>query len=189
MGAFEDAQSVEARGLGELLPFLRTSLASEGQFVLTGKGRLSPMLQKSVGDALVNSADGDVWGIDFKIEEGDYYGNFYLEEWSNLSRFTPGWMFTSRTDLIWYYFLDSHTLYSISLERLRRWAFRQVTGRGADNVGRIWDFPLRRQRKRDQLNDTWGRCVPIEVVRQEVGFREYDLASTEVADGQAQPAI
>lgn len=56
--------------------------------------------------------------------------------------------------------------YVLRFPVLRKWAF------GHEVVeGNIFRYPERCQAKRSQMNDTWGRCVPIDVVRRTVGFR------------------
>jgi hypothetical protein len=57
---------------------------------------------------------------------------------------------------------------SVPFDRLRTWAFHD---------GRIYLYPERMQSKYDQMNDTWGRCVPISVVLREVSnCREYQFS-------------
>jgi len=163
MNAFDACRQVEKCGMEDIIKFLRMH-AHEGQFVLTDKGTLAMELQKSVGDALLNTEDGRAWGVEVKIEEENKHGNFFLETWSNLSRHTPGWMFTLRSDLLLYYFKKEGELYCMRLDSVKRWAFTERN---------IYKFPERAQAKYDQKNDTWGRCVPIEIIRTEVGFKKY----------------
>ncbi len=169
MNAFDSASDVEARAMEDLLPFLESK---GGRAILTaGETWLSMYLQTTVGDALVSCRERNgLVAVEFKVEESDDYGNFFLETWSNRQRFTLGWMYKLRTDVLWYYFLASKELYSISFERLRKWAFHDDKG-----PGRVFAFNLKKQKKRDQMNDTWGHCVPIENIKNEVGFRYYSL--------------
>lgn len=175
--AFDDARETEARGIGPIAEFLRQQ-STQGRFVFTDKGPLALELQKSVGDALVNVEGRRVLGVEFKVEDENKYNNFYLEMWSNRSRFTPGWMITNRADILLYMFLDKMELHTISMGSLKRWAFGS-SGSKTD-AGHIFDWPMKPQRKRDQKNDTWGFCVPIETIRQQVGIRTYQRDS----DGQ-----
>ena len=46
-------------------------------------------------------------------------------------------------------------LYFIPFKKLRRWAFHDHN---------IYKWPERKQGKYQQLNDAWGRCVPIDVI-------------------------
>lgn len=148
-----------------LEPYLR-NLAEENKYVLTDKGPLSYELQKSVGDALYNSGDGKVWGVEFKIEE-TYTGNFFLETWSNkkFGMANPGWMVTLRTDRLWYYFLNTDQLFVIDFEKLFEWAFGN-----SSSTGNIYDYREAKQYKHQQKNITCGRIVPVYVIGQEVGF-------------------
>jgi hypothetical protein len=153
---------------------LLTRTEVEGRFVVTEKGNLSKFLQKSVGDVLLNSDEKTVWAIEIKNEETKRHGNLFLETWSNCKWFTPGWMFTLQCDLLFYYFQDVRELYVIPFENLRDWAFRQPSV--SAHRGRLFDFPEKCQVKREQLNDTWGRCVPIDTIENEVkGVRKYKL--------------
>ncbi len=175
MNAFNDARQIELAGKDDLVRFLE-SQASSGRVVLTDKGPLSAFLQETVGDAVMNDRRMDTWGVEFKIEDR-HTGNLFLETWSNLYRRNPGWMVKLNTDILLYYFLDCKQLYSISFQRLAKWAFgdsdafrhgERVKGR---SPGRIYDFPERRQQKRDQVNDTWGRVIPLTVLTNEVGLQ------------------
>lgn len=172
MNAFEDGRLVEARALEMVLPFIG-AVAMDGRYVVTDKGRLAPLLQLRAGDALFNSTKGDVVGVEIKGEETERTGNLFLEIWSNKHRWRQGWLYHLQTDLLLYAFLDTRALYVVSFHRLREWAFTTPGMRGPDYPGRIWDYPEREQRKRMQLNDTWGRCVPISVLMKEVGMRRY----------------
>lgn len=154
MNAFESARGIEQRSMEILRPFIQNR-AFNGQFVVTSKGPLARELQKSIGDLLYNADADTVYSAEVKAEESNAHGNFFLEIWSNRSRFTPGWMFTLKTDLLLYHFIQNDELYVIPFERLRRWAFHDL---------KIWEHPERKQGKYDQLNDTWGRCVPIKVL-------------------------
>lgn len=154
MNAFDEARTVEQRSLGILRPWIRQR-AFNGQFVVTAKGPLARELQCSVGDMLYNADADTIYAAEIKAEETNKHGNFFLETWSNRSRFTVGWMYTLRADLLLYHFLEQDELHVIQFERLRKWAF---------HAGQIYKFPERVQAKRDQLNDTWGRCVPIDLL-------------------------
>lgn len=165
--AFQEARSVEAASWRDLEPFIRAK-SYEGRFVVTEKGNLSEFLQRSVGDILFNSDESTVWSIELKCEEEQKHDNFFLETWSNRSRYTPGWMFTLNCDFLFYYFRNTRTLYSIRFPLLREWAF--VRSGTVSRTGRLWEYPEKRQTKYSQLNDTWGRCVPIAVIKQQVGF-------------------
>ena len=185
MNAFDDACRVELRSMTVLTPFLRGK-AKDGQFVVASKGKLAPYLQEAVGDALFNAKSGDIWSVEIKAEER-YTGNLFLETWSNrnledaashtVRGSNPGWLYKSRAELLFYHFLDSDRLYVISMYRLRRWAFSAPGRHMSETVnnerrrlpGRLFDFPEIEQSKRQQMNDTRGRLVPIKVLREEAG--------------------
>ncbi len=119
------------------------------------------MLQSTVGDFLINSRDGRVLGIELKTERREHTGNLFLETWSNKSRGRRGWLYTLDADFLWYLFLDTKNHYVISFPKLKQWAL-------AD--GHLTRFPERAQKKYTQMNDAYGRCVPIRVIEREVGF-------------------
>lgn len=170
MNAFDDASEVSARSMEILIPLLRLR-SHDGRFVLTDKGRLSKSLQETIGDALINRANGDVVAVEMKAEEGNDYDNLFLEEWSNRSRFNRGWLDKLDTDVLLYHFLREDLLYVIDFQKLRAWAFLADSQRGTRNPGRLYDFQSKKQCRREQMNDTWGRCVPIDVIRAEVGYK------------------
>lgn len=145
----------------------------EGQFVTTAKGKLSLELQRSVGDILFNCRlDPErIWTVEVKTEQKPK-PNFFLEYWSNARRFTPGWLFTLKAELLMYQFYETGHLFIIRLPKLKEWAF---IDREHGREGQIYrkGHHLRLQREYVQPNDTWGRCVPIETIRREVGLVEY----------------
>lgn len=155
------ANGVEKRGFEQLLPY------AQSLGITITPVSFQPLLQKQIGDWLVRHPDGLVETVETKIEETNKYGNLFLEYWSNRKQFTHGWLHTSEAEKLWYFFDREGILCVCSLVELRRWAF----GYGDSDNGRIYRYPLRRQGKYEQLNDTWGRCVPIDDLRQQVnGF-------------------
>lgn len=169
----------------DLIPFIRDR-SMQGQFVVTNKGNLSQFLQKVVGDVISNTPAGKVIGIEAKIEQ-KYTGNLFLETWSNRQRFTLGWMFNLNTDFLFYYFLDVRQLFILSFLKLRQWAFIGKNANG--DGGNIYEYPEKRQRAREQLNDTWGRVVPIEVLRRHLPVKAFILkGDAEVLWDSGSPA-
>jgi hypothetical protein len=175
MNAFNLARSVEAKALVRLLPFVEEH-ADEGRYVLTDKGRLAPLLQETIGDVLINRA-GQVWSIEIKAEQS-YTGNLFLETWSNRNLddasnhakhgSNPGWLIKTRADLLFYYFLDTDDLFVINVFALKRWAFGHIDKPAqvyANNYDGGPKFPEKRQSKYQQLNDTLGRCVSIQMLQ------------------------
>ncbi len=167
MSAFSKCSDIEAEGMKHVLPFIASR--SE-RFVITNKGRLSLELQKRYGDLFLNSSSGEIWSVEVKTEQGNKHNNLFLEVWSNRSRDTLGWMHNLNCDILLYFFLDEMDLYSIRMPRLQDWFFSEQER-----------FPLKRQNKYDQKNDTWGRCVPISVIGQEVGYNRYYLGDMRIA--------
>lgn len=171
MNGFEEACGVEREAWRILEPFLERE-ADSGRFVVTNKGTLGRFLQETIGDVLV-MRKGRVWAVEIKAER-KFTTRLFLEMWSNRNLdvldshayrgSNPGWMFKSRADLLFYYFLPpADLLYIISMFALKRWAFGHN-----EYAGKIYDHVELQARAYDQLNDTWGRCVPIETLKQEI---------------------
>ena len=151
--AFALASDVEKRALMVLIPFAK----GKGiRIVLTDD---QPILQKTIGDMIVQHLGHSPYTAELKAEETNKHGNLYLESWSNKPLLTPGWMHTTRADRLWYFFLEQRLLYSCNMSDLREWAFVKR---------RAKDFPEKRQEKREQLNETWGFCVPISILELEI---------------------
>lgn len=165
MTSYEECNKIEAAAWKDLLPMLQ-SKSFEGRFVFTDKGRLSKILQETVGDVVYNDRRGSLWAVELKSEESNRWGNLFLETWSNRSKFNPGWMFKSDADMLWYYFLKEKLLYIFHFPELKKWAFVEINNNS--RAGRIWDFKAAQQKKRAQKNDTWGRCVPIKIITEEI---------------------
>jgi hypothetical protein len=164
---FDEARKIEKEGMKYLVPFLRYH-SYNGQLVVIDKGPLARFLQETIGDLLFNEKrDKTLLSVEVKCEQSNKWDNFFLEEWSNGKRDKPGWMRNGlKADLLWYFFIKEQDLYVISLEALRCWAYTN---------NRIEDYQLKEQHKYTQRNDTWGRCVPIETIRTEVGFKKFFL--------------
>ncbi|KKN36152.1 hypothetical protein LCGC14_0776350 [marine sediment metagenome] len=185
MTAFDDASEVEKLALLDLLPYLERRCEATPH-----KTHHQLVLQKYAGDLLIQ-VPGRAKFIELKAEREDKYERLFLETWSNRSRFTVGWMFTSRADWLWYYFVEERRLFHVEFDNLKRWAFGQ-----GDNQGAIYssDFPERKQKKREQKNDTWGRAVAYSILKRDVPsfcgpinpVRELQLAGTvSIADAVA----
>lgn len=149
MNAFQQAKTIEEVARQELLPWLNLRCESVED---TGN---SLWLQKIVGDFIVVQ-EGRKRSIELKAEQ-KYTGNLYLESWSNRPRRTPGWMWTTQADYLFYFFCDTATLFIIEMKPLIEWAFGGADGQ----PGHIYEYPEKPQAKYDQLNYTWGRVVPI----------------------------
>ncbi|NBW19542.1 MAG: hypothetical protein EBR82_67370 [Caulobacteraceae bacterium] len=115
----------------------------------------SEFLQALWGDYVITKG-GEPCAIELKAERFNRYGNFFLETWSNRQWFTLGWLYKLRGDYLFYMFIDSKELWTISTPALKRWAFGVE-----DQPGQIYQYPERKQAKYEQKNDSWGRCVPI----------------------------
>jgi len=172
--AFHDARRVEVESRRIIEPMLE--LHTDGRFVYTDKGRLAKEFQRRFGDVLIRmAANGEMLSVDMKAERKDS-ANLFLEMWSNGQRYTFGWMAYSEADLLFYHFLESDRLYITHMQRLKRWFWFGVgperkSGETRIHVPGFLRFPPKKQGKYKQLNDTWGCCVPVSVIRDEVGLR------------------
>ena len=163
--AFDACLSVEERAMEILEPLIPYYYSSYVR--VTGDSELTVWIQKNMGDVLARNPPDAPEIVDVKAEEFNKHKNLFLEMFSNKSRRTPGWFVTACYTKLWYFFLDTRELFIIDFANLKEWA------RGPSKNGRrcrLLDFPFREQKKRDQPNDTWGRCPPIKVIREEVGF-------------------
>lgn len=165
MNAFHECRGVEQSSFEILMPYLAEA-TDDGRYVLTDKGRLAATIQQTHGDVIAQK-NGEMVCIEVKAEEADLYGNAFLEEWSNRSRFNPGWLLKLETDFLFYHFIKDDRLYVFDFPDLQRWAFTSASHR-TGFPGRLYDFNSKPQAKRQQRNDTWGRCVPLDVLCAEV---------------------
>lgn len=145
--AFAKAQEVEALAMKELMPWLTLKFSPvetcDNQF-----------LQKVIGDLVITQA-AQKRSVELKAEQR-WTSNLFLESWSNRPARTLGWLYTSRADLLAYYFCDKKWLYVFHLPALQDWCF----GVGAKD-GALYKYPERHQARYNQLNYSYGRCVPI----------------------------
>lgn len=149
MNGIERSNETERKGLAVMVPYMQR-LSTKAQIVSTN-GQL--YLQKHVGDFLAK-IDGRMTAVECKTEE-KFTGNLFLESWSNRSKGVRGWVDYCFADVYWYYFLDVNRLYTFPVQSLRDWAYGKGEAMGA--IYRYQEKPV----LFDQLNDTWGRAVPI----------------------------
>lgn len=139
-----------------LEPYIRT-IAHEGRYVWTAKGRLAKELQTEYGDLFLQAKQQQVFTLELKAEQQDKYGNVFLEEWSNRSRFKRGWMDSLNVDYLLYHFIDDDKVLVLNFQELKKWAYYCPSG----GRPKLYEHPMKPQSSREQLNDTWGVCVPI----------------------------
>ena len=184
MVGFSDSRLVEARSLQILEPFLSEYSGTDeqrGRFVLIEKGPLAAQLQETIGDVLMTHRIGRLVSVEIKAEQSNNYGNLFLECWSNLNLgdanawegrgSNPGWAWKLHPGLLFYHFLDQDELYIFKGYRLWKWMHDTPSQSGAKGATRIHDFPRKPQNKYSQKNDTWGHCVPLNILREEVGYQ------------------
>ena len=170
MNSFEHNKKMEIESLRTIVPLLTKSF--NGRIVSTASGSMSIELQKEAGDYLAQVANGndflsrefrsDVVGIELKVE-GKHTGNIFVETFSNKKFWTPGWISNCRADYMLYHFLDASVCYVINMWSLKKFCFTTPGRRGT--AGRLFDYQEVKQKKHEQKNDTWGRLVPINDLR------------------------
>lgn len=179
MSSFDTTRAIEREAIKTLEPVLR-KFCVQGQLVFIDHERHRIELQK-YGDAIgTHRGSRKSVTFEFKAEKRNAYGNLFLETWSNRRTFRPGWLVTSEADYLAYQFLEESQLFLIDLPKLKRWAF----GEG-EQQGQLWAYTERLQSKYEQHNDTWGRPVPISVLRKGVGFIDEINLSKPEAEVQA----
>lgn len=176
--SFDAAREIERRSVEILEPLLERQ--SGGRFVFTDKGRLAKEIQAKYGDVLMQSLKegGALKALELKAER-EKTGNFFLELFSNGSRYKLGWMWSNEADLLLYHFLDADELYIIDMPRLKRWFWFGETWVCKNGVARRERGPVVTpgfssyrcvpQRRFEQRNDTWGVLADIHAVRKWVG--------------------
>lgn len=169
MGAFDDCLSIEKAGRDVLIPFLKDTPGVTKVEDIPG-GRANIGIQKLRGDIVVYRGNKRSFTAEIKCERRNKTGNFYLETWSNRV-FDPeyrniGWMYTSGADQIFYYFIAERELYTMVFQQLWHWAFVEH---------RMFQFEEKPQKAHTQQNATWGYCVPITVLCEEITVHRYEL--------------
>lgn len=151
--AYDDARDVEKRGMQPVAEWIKRQFRGD-TLIDTNDPGVREYLQKFAGDFLVQDVAGHLVTVEAKIEE-KWTGNLFIEIWSNRSRGTRGWFHNSRADYLVCYFIDKDRLVYGPMRRLQDWWDADGSKRG---------FPLVKQSKYSQLNDTWGALVPVSSV-------------------------
>jgi hypothetical protein len=173
MSAYDVCRAIEQKGFERLRPFL--SEAGKG-YVLNSKSRLATYLQKPHGDGILEVDFGCTLTVEIKVEEATKR-NLFLETLSNMNLrdkgnhfshgMEPGWMYTSRADLLLYLFLQSDRLFILDFFKLKKWFFGYQLSKNHRNYERFPEVP---QTKYSQINDTYGRLVALKDIHAEVGY-------------------
>lgn len=112
--------------------------------------------QLHIGDLLASFSKLGPTSIELKIEKR-YTGNIFAETWSNREWGRPGWLHTSQSNQIWFYWLDTRQLVASSTIALREWLLRQDGGT-IDSYRQV-------KAGGGGRNDTYGAIVPISDLR------------------------
>lgn len=183
MDAFTHTSGIGAAGVAVIIAWLHGIEPSRYAFVLDGSCPIVESLQLRVGDVLWSKPTGGVAALEIKTES-HARPNLFLETWSNRATKRPGWLWNLDCgEVLLYLFLDTMQVYIARLANLRAWA-KSASRNGS--TCRLGDFPLKQQTRYEQHNDTWGRCVPIAVLRAEAGVTSKDLSQYACAPSRAQ---
>ena len=176
--SFDKCQAIERRSLEILRPFI-CQRSLNGQYVIVEKGRLAKELQAHYGDVFMNRLTGGIASVEIKAEAENRHQNLFIEVWSNRSRFNLGWIYKINADVLLYHFIESDELFAMSLQELKRWLFWHKPGSHPN----IYQYPLRVQKRHDQLNDTWGACVPIRSISSGLkSFKQFRASTGELTN-------
>ena len=64
--------------------------------------------------------------IEIKADRCDTTGNFFFETWSNREHGTPGCFLYTQAEYLYYFFIETGTLYVLPTELVRAWFTRHV---------------------------------------------------------------
>src|SRR5882724_1362383 len=115
-----------------------------------GKDAFSKQCQASGIDGYFQLSNRDVVAFEVKCEQ-QTTGNLFLETLSNKETGREGWFYTSQSDYVIYYFLDTNLVHSFSLAKARAWVESVAPG----------TYKVAEQAKYEQRNTTVGILVPI----------------------------
>jgi hypothetical protein len=171
MNSREMTEAVERAGIKILAPYFREQESANGvkTFWLDGGGPIADLLQRQKGDMLFQFEDHSSYSIELKHEER-HTGNIFLETYSWKKRGVPGWLWTTKADLLGFHFINAGLFYLSQTKRIVEFAESDL----------FEIFRERPQGKYPQPNDTWGRCVPVRVLKKECGLCRIDLRQLEM---------
>lgn len=161
--AFYRSSLIEKESLGIIVPWLER----RGNIIMMTSSR---ELQTFYGDIVIVNGNRQYFA-EVKAERKTT-GNMFLETFSNGSDYNPGWMLKSLTQFLLYHFLDENELFIADFQKLKKWFYFGLVG---DIKPGIQRFTQRKQDKYQQHNDTWGICVPINILNKEIGLKKFKL--------------
>lgn len=164
MTAYEDCLQTEDAGQH----IIRDWLKSFGCTVVFNLNDTRGAEFQSYGDLIVKRPHSDKHElVELKIEKTNAHGNLFIETWSNKSWFNPGWIYKSKAELLFYYFLEQDELYTMNMVDLKKFVF-SVNDNG--QLSAFGKYKERQQSKHSQPNLTCGLCVPIRDLLQQPGL-------------------
>jgi len=129
--------------------------------------------QRHNGDLAVLWKYGRVDYREVKTEIANKYGNTFIETWSNRPDNEPvrrklGWAYDldiRKCRYLYYLFLEDELIYEINWAQFKKWFFLE---------GNYHKYEEKLQWKNKQLNKTYGRVIPIDVLERQRFTRNID---------------
>lgn len=143
---YQESRDIERQGLDIMLAWAQARNPHLSVTEVDGKEA-----QKYMGDIHL----GPMF-IEAKTEQTNKHRNIFLETWSNKKWAKRSWLWHFQGDWYWYYFLESDELYFMHASDLWNWCFNED---GTESSA-FKSLPEKHV-ECDQLNDAWGRPVPI----------------------------
>jgi len=147
---FRDALKAEKYGMERLVSHITSRPTVEDVVQIGYSSNFDKMFQHKFGDLLLVSS-GKTYALEVKFDSSDS-PNFFLEMWSDVTTLRQGWLQTTESDYILYYFINQGVMYTIGTKALKEWAFAQK---------QIYRYKLQEQKAWSQTNITQGFIVPI----------------------------
>lgn len=113
---FLEKKEVEGRGMEELKCFLRKSPTV---LEIVDTSNIKDYWKMGV-DLIIKYQKKENL-IEVKVEQSSQTGNFYIETISNNTKRSQGWLYTTQSNYIYYYFLDTKELHVLHVEKFREW--------------------------------------------------------------------
>jgi hypothetical protein len=147
MNAYESTQELAATGVAAVIAYLKNcpSISEITETVDVDE-------QTYHGDVRLRMVEIlDKVYLEIKTEQTNPKGNLFLEHWSNKSTGRKGWIYNCEFDWLYYLFKDTKEAYLIDGKKFREFLKTEEFAK----------LEERKQRRRNQPNDSWGKLCPI----------------------------
>lgn len=166
---YAQAKAVESSTIGRIAAWAEDNLLADDEMLVNtnGEREVHRHLQKTCGDFLV-VGPGETGRLRVRCavevkSERKFTGNLFIENFSDfrLDRRNEGWLFSLKTDELWYYFKDAGVVLRLDFQALRRWLIDAPNPARRQFTARIWTYRVLAQQAYEQANNTHGVLVPI----------------------------